>query len=98
VRLDLYGYVLGDTNATPARAFWFTAYNTDMCVNPGQDYGNPTDKTQIPIPDTNAKKQTFLTPLDPCSMGGTGWRSTDLAAEGRAMRPAEYDATPPALA
>jgi hypothetical protein len=75
VRLDSYGYALGDTITTPARAFWFTAYNTDMCVNPGLDYGNPTDKTQIPIPSRPGK---FLTPQQPCSLGGPGWKPLTL--------------------
>src|SRR5208283_3384088 len=50
LRFDSYGYVLGSTTATPARSFWFAAYNTDTCFNPGLFGGYPTDKTQIPLP------------------------------------------------
>ena len=70
LRLDSYGYVLGDTSATPARTFWFSAYNTDMCANPGLDFGNPTDKTQIP---TGA-----LLPTQPCKDAGPGWAPVTL--------------------
>ncbi|MBV8332817.1 MAG: TonB-dependent receptor, partial [Candidatus Eremiobacteraeota bacterium] len=75
VRLDSYGYVLGNTTGTPARAFWFAAYNRDTCANPGLNYGYPTDKTQIPLYGSPGK---FLTPLEPCSAGGPGWASVPL--------------------
>ncbi|MBV8148762.1 MAG: TonB-dependent receptor, partial [Candidatus Eremiobacteraeota bacterium] len=75
LRLDSYGYALGDTDTTSARTFWFAAYNTDTCANAGLDYGYPTDKTQIPIAKHPGQ---YLTPLDPCSMGGPGWKPVPL--------------------
>ncbi len=33
IRLDVYQFQGGDTGGGPARAFWYNAYNREMCVN-----------------------------------------------------------------
>ena len=74
LRLDSYGYVLGSTDTSAARSFWFAAYNTDMCANPGLFGGYPTDKASLQVPGKN----TFLLPTDPCSLAGKGWSPVTL--------------------
>ena len=74
LRLDSYGYVLGNTDTSPARSFWFAAYNTDTCANPGLLGGYPTDKSSLQVPG----KGTFLLPTDPCSLAGKGWAPVTL--------------------
>ncbi|MBC5800057.1 MAG: TonB-dependent receptor [Candidatus Eremiobacteraeota bacterium] len=34
LRLDDYQYIGGDTSGGPARAFWYNAYNSEVCENP----------------------------------------------------------------
>ncbi len=33
LRLDQYGYTGADTSGSPARAFWFNAWNNDTCYD-----------------------------------------------------------------
>ncbi len=58
VRFDRFQFVGGATRADdPARAFWFTAWNLDHCVNPS---GAPVDKSAL-----------GLLPSDACPTGYT---------------------------
>jgi hypothetical protein len=67
VRVDRYQYQGSDTTGTPARTFWYNAWNQDNCIAtaPGS---SPIQKEALPNP---AAPGTFLTVTDPCSMADT---------------------------
>ncbi|MDQ2865030.1 MAG: TonB-dependent receptor [Candidatus Eremiobacteraeota bacterium] len=45
LRIDQYRFIGGNTDAGPARQFWYNAYNLDTCVNAN---GQPADVSTIP--------------------------------------------------
>ena len=65
LRLDHYKYVGSDTTASPARAFWFNAFNRDTCFD--NQGATLTDKTDLGIGIS-----------DPCTKAGTGYQNTNL--------------------
>jgi hypothetical protein len=53
LRIENFRYIYGDTGATdPARQFWFTHYNQEYCMVPGQaPFFNGVDGTACPMVD-----------------------------------------------
>ena len=52
LRLDSFQFNGSDTNGGPARAFWYAAYNQDMCVN--AQTAVPIDKSALGLGPTAA--------------------------------------------
>jgi hypothetical protein len=50
IRYDRFAFDLPSTAGGAARAFWFNAWNTVMCVNPQFNGGNPIDETFLGVP------------------------------------------------
>ena len=68
VRYDRFAFDLPSTAGGAARAFWFNAWNTVMCVNPGVNGGNPIDETLLGLPAGT-----------PCSAAGPGFAQATLS-------------------
>ena len=66
LRLDHYAFIGADTTGSPARAFWFNAYNKDTCYDANS--GNLIDKT------------TFATTPNPitASCASAGYQALNL--------------------
>jgi hypothetical protein len=65
VRLDNYTFIGADTTGTPARAFWFNAYNKDTCFD--ATTGQLADKTTLGVPISAA-----------CSTAGSAYQPLNL--------------------
>ncbi|MDQ6823935.1 MAG: TonB-dependent receptor, partial [Candidatus Eremiobacteraeota bacterium] len=63
LRVDRFQFDLPSTAAGPMRDFWFNAWNSVMCANPGVNGGNPIDETLVINPSTG----TPYSPGTPCA-------------------------------
>lgn len=64
LRYDRFQYVGADTSGTAARAFWYTAFNLDTCL----DANNNLKDKVIPVADGGLG---LAAPTDPCPAGTT---------------------------
>jgi hypothetical protein len=72
LRLDQYQYTGDDTNTSPARAFWYAAFNADTCYDPA--LLKFFDKTTL----INATTQNPLAIGDPCAAAGAQYVAADM--------------------
>ena len=72
LRLDHYKYVGADTEASPARSFWFSAFNHDTCYNAAT--ATLADKTTLTDPATALP----LTVAAPCASAGSTYQAATL--------------------
>ena len=68
LRMDRYQYVGDNTTATPARAFWFNAFNNDTCFN------NQT----LSLADKSTLESGTFNAATPCSAFGNQWTAASL--------------------